>query len=171
MKAMIKALQLNHLTDQEDKELTCLRFVKSNHGLNTFAILLYLGPDTFDCCFQLSDSSSLEWGVDFSAFIDTTLATISIALHIYLLFCGMWHTDHIAVITILWALQHFFCICSLPDTLAMAQNCFKALSFWNASYWLLTFLMSCQSLIFWGLTLCQLHKGSGNHLLVKAQVG
>ena len=32
--------------------------------------------------------------VDFSAFINTTLVTICIALHIYLLFYGMWHTGH-----------------------------------------------------------------------------
>ena len=35
---MIKAVHLDHLADQEDEGLTCLRFVKSNHSLNSACI-------------------------------------------------------------------------------------------------------------------------------------
>ena len=55
MLMMIKALQINYLADYEDKGSTCLRFVKSNHGINTVghAILaLRLNSYTFTglCC-------------------------------------------------------------------------------------------------------------------------
>ena len=39
MKAIIKALHLNCLADQEDDESTCLRFVISNSGINTVSTI------------------------------------------------------------------------------------------------------------------------------------
>ena len=65
-----------------------------------FAILISLGPGSIDHCLQVTTLYSLEKVVDFSVIINTTVSMICKALHIYVLFFGVWHT----------CCKHLFCL-------------------------------------------------------------